>query len=567
MRRRSSAREIGEKFRNMGQRTFTQNTLFYGDNLNILREYLADESVDLIYLDPPFNSQRNYNVLFKDESGTESEAQITAFEDTWHWSEAPYKELQDTAPDALRQLLDTLVNILGRNQMTAYLVMMSLRIIELRRVLKPTGSLYLHCDPTASHYLKTVLDMIFGLQNYRNEIPWKRTSAHNDAKRFGNIHDILFYYAKDATQMFFNPVHVPYDEKYLESEFRKDQDGRWYKVEDLTAPWHGGDGGRFKFHGRMPGHSRMWRLNQEKMEELWQQGRIKIGEDGRPLLRGHIVYLDEKKGMPVQDWWGDVLRVGNTSKERLGYPTQKPLALLERILQSSSQEGAVVLDPFCGCGTTIHAAQKLNRTWIGIDITHLAIALIKNRLKGAFDLEKNYGYAVVGEPEDLQGAIHLAESVDRYQFQWWAISLIAARPYGGDAGSKRGKKGADHGIDGIIAFQDDPRSPAKRVIVQVKSGKVSVRDIRELRGTLDREAHAEIGVFLTLQPPSEPMRTEAESCGFYTSPTWRKDYPRMQILTIEQLLRGETVKMPPTATTYKKAQREQEQNIEQEELL
>jgi len=382
-----------------------------------------------------------------------------------------------------------------------------------------------------------------------------------------HVHDIIFYYAKDATQIFFNPVYVPYDESYLDAEFRKDQDGRWYKVEDLTAPWHGGESGRFEFHGRTPGSTRMWRLNQEKMEELWQQGRIKTGEDGRPLLRGHIVYLDEKKGMPVQDWWGDVLRVGNTSKERLGYPTQKPLALLERILQASSQEGAVVLDPFCGCGTTIHAAQKLNRTWIGIDITHLAIALIKNRLKDAFDIEKNHGYSVIGEPEDVQGAIHLAESVGRYQFQWWAVSLIAARPYGGDAGSKRGKKGADYGIDGIITFHDDPRSPSKRVIVQVKSGKVSVRDIRELRGTLDREAHAEIGVFLTLQPPSEPMKTEAESCGFYTSPTWRKDYPRLQILTIEQLLRGETVKMPPTATTYKKAQRESGQQIEQGELL
>lgn len=551
----------------MGQRAITQNTLFYGDNLKILREYIADESVDLIYLDPPFNSNRDYNVLFKDESGIESEAQITAFEDTWHWSEYPYEEVKTYAPEKLAQLLETFIQILGRNQMTAYLVMMSLRLVELHRVLKPTGSLYLHCDPTASHYLKTILDMIFGLRNYRNEISWKRTSAHNDPKRFGNIHDILFYYAKEAKQVFFDPVYVLYDQDYLKSEFRQDEQGRWYKVENLTAPWHGGDGGRFEFHGQTPGNTKMWRFNEEKMEELWQSGRIKTDKNGIPLRRGFIEFLDEKKGMPVQDWWGDVLRVGNTSKERLGYPTQKPLALLERILQTSSREGDVVLDPFCGCGTTIHAAHKLNRIWIGIDVTHLAIALIKNRLKDAFELEKNHGYQIIGEPEDLQGAIHLAQSVDRYQFQWWAISLISARPYGGEAGSKRGKKGADSGIDGIITFHDDPRGPAKRVIVQVKSGKVSVRDIRELRGTVERENHAVMGVFLTLQKPSEPMKIEAESCGFYHSPTWHKDYPKMQILTIEQLLNGEGVKMPPTVTTYKKAQKEQLQQVEQGQLL
>lgn len=550
----------------MGQKAFTDNTLFYGDNLKILRDYLADDSVDLIYLDPPFNSDRSYNVLFKDESGRESEAQITAFDDTWHWSERAYEDLRQAAPVNVRDLLDTYVKLLGRNEMTAYLVMMAARLIELQRVLKPTGSLYLHCDPTASHYLKMVLDMIFGVQNYRNEIPWKRTSAHNDAKRFGNIHDILFYYAKDIKQIFFNPVYVPYNSEYLETEFKKDEEGRWYKAEDLTAPWHGGEGGKFSFHGRTPGNTRMWRLNQEKMEELWQQGRIKIGKDGRPLLRGQIVYLDEKKGMPVQDFWDDVLRIGNTAKERLGYPTQKPLALLERILQASSNEGDLVLDPFCGCGTAIHAAQKLDRKWLGIDVTHLAIALIKNRLKDAFDIEKDRGYAVVGEPEDLAGARHLAESLDRYQFQWWAISLIAARPYGGSAGSKQGKKGADSGIDGVIAFNDDPRAHSKRVIVQVKSGGVSVRDIRDLRGTLDREHDAAIGVFITLQEPTKPMRIEAESCGFYHSETWQRDYPKLQMLTIEQLLNGATVQMPPTATTYKKAQREQER-VEQGALL
>ena len=278
------------------------------------------------------------------------------------------------------------------------------------------------------------------------------------------------------------------------------------------------------------------------------------------------VYLHELAGQPMTDLWTDIQPLSAHDQERLGYPTQKPLALLERIIQASSNEGDIVLDPFCGCGTAIHAAQKLRRAWLGIDVTHLAIAHIKNRLKDAFDIERNRGYAIIGEPEDLAGARHLAESVDRYQFQWWAVSLVAARPYGGNAESKQGKKGADSGIDGIIAFHDDPRARAKRVIVQVKSGKVSVKDIRDLRGALDREPDAEIGVFITLQEPTKPMLLEAESCGFYHSANWNKDFPKLQIVTIEQLLNGATAQMPPTAATHKKAQREAEQ-AEQGALL
>ena len=550
----------------MGQKALTENTLFYGDNLKILREYLADESVDLIYLDPPFNSARNHNVLFKDESGLESEAQITAFEDTWHWSERPYNELQAIAPEKLGQVIETLVSVLGRNQMTTYLVMMTLRLIELHRVLKPTGSLYLHCDPTASHYLKMILDMIFGSQNFRNEITWKRSSAHSDTKQgrkaFGNIADILLYYTK-SQEYTFNPQFTPYDDEYIRTNYHHtDTNGRKWKSSDLSGPGGGSKGNPyFEFMGI----KRYWRYSEKNLQKFLIEGRIYQSKPGAVPRMKH--YLDEMPGIPLQNVWDDISPISSQAAERLGYPTQKPQALLERIISASSNEGDIVLDPFCGCGTTIHAAQKLQRTWLGMDITHLAIALIKNRLKDAFALEKQHGYTVIGEPEDLQGAQHLAEEVGRYQFQWWAVSLVGARPYGGDAEGKRGKKGADSGIDGIITFHDDPRGKSKRVIVQVKSGKVSVRDIRDLRGVIEREPPAALGVFITLQPPTEPMRLEAEASGVYHSSTWQKAYPKIRILTIAELLAGATVQMPPTATTYKRARKETPETPAQESLL
>ena len=542
-----------------------KNRLYYGDNLEILRnrEYFPDECVDLIYLDPPFNSNRNYNVLFKSESGADSQAQITAFEDTWHWGEMAedsYRDLIVNAPEKVSTAIEALLNLIDRNQMMAYLVMMTARLVELRRVLKSTGSLYLHCDPTASHYLKIVLDAIFGVQNYRNEIVWKRTSSHNDAKRFGKIHDVLFYYCKDVKKVFFDPVYVEYSEDYLQSEFQQDDDDRWYKLEDLTAPYRGGEGGRFLFHGRMPGPTRMWSKNEVAMEELWQQGRIKIGKDGKPLLRGLKIYLDEKKGMPVQDWWDDILRVGNTAKERLGYPTQKPVALLERIIRASSNEGDVVLDPFCGCGTAIAAAHKLGRKWIGIDITHLSIALQKYRLLDMFELESGEDYEVIGEPTTEAGARELATdsaNEGRYQFEWWALSLVGAKPVGGQAGSRKGKKGADRGIDGIINFfeQDAKGKPkARKVIVQVKSGKVGAKEIRDLNWTVEREKAA-IGVFITLELPTQPMIKEALAAGYYESPMWQKPYRKLQILTIGDLLGGASVDMPSPHGTFKQAQR------------
>ena len=536
----------------MAPRPIDHNTLFYGDNLPILREYIPDQSVDLIYLDPPFNSNRSYNVLFRDESGQEAEAQITAFEDTWHWNEsaeATYAELVAGTGGKVGEMIAALRGFIGTNQMMAYLVMMAARLVELHRVLKPTGSLYLHCDPTASHYLKVVLDAIFGPQNYLNEVVWKRTSAHNDPNRYGRVHDTILFYAKDTTSIEFNPVYVPYSREYLATEFRQDEKGRWYKLENLTAPSHGGSSGKFEFHGRRPGPSRMWRLSEEEMERLWSEGRIKTDQHGIPLLRGQIVYLDEKKGMPVQDWWDDILRVGNTAAERLGYPTQKPLALLERIIQASSNPGDVVLDPFCGCGTAIIAAQGLGRRWIGIDITHLAIALNKYRLQQMYP---DAAFQVVGEPADLAGAQQLARE-NRYQFQFWALSLVRARPLGGEVGSRQGKRGADRGIDGVINFMEE-RGKLARALVQVKSGGVGSAHIRDLRGTIEREGAA-MGIFITLEPPSAEMTREAVAAGFYESRLWNRQYPRLQIATIADLLAGAEIRMPPTHGTFKAARR------------
>ncbi len=295
------------------------------------------------------------------------------------------------------------------------------------------------------------------------------------------------------------------------------------------------------------------------MEELDRQGRIAYSKNGYPAYKR---YLDENQGEKVPDIWSDIFVA--MKAEALGYPTQKPVALLERIIAASSNPGDVVLDPFCGCGTTIAAAQKLGRHWIGIDITNLAIALQKYRLQDAYGLEAGRDYLVIGEPKDLASAAQLAQE-SRHQFEWWALSLIRAQPINpGDSSGKKGKKGADRGIDGQIVFIDDSSGKPKRILVQVKSGHVSASIVRDLRGVIEREGAA-LGVLITLDPPSQPMKTEAASAGYYTSPGWGRDYPRLQILTVEGLLAGvERLDRPPAAVTFKQAQKEkQEQDAQQ----
>ena len=556
------------------------NRLYYGDNLEILRnrEYFPDACVDLIYLDPPFNSNRNYNVLFKSESGADSEAQITAFEDTWHWgetAEATYDDIIVNAPHKVATAIEALLNLIERNQMMAYLVMMTARLVELHRVLKPTGSLYLHCDPTASHYLKLFLDMIFGGENYRNEIVWKRTSAHNDPNRYGRITDTIFFYTK-SDKFVWNSQYTPYSDEYLERFYRfQDERGR-YRISDLTGPKvSSGDSGSTWKGFNPSSRGRSWSVPKravvelageealswsiaERLDLLEKHGFIHWSSSGN--VPGFKRYLDTMPGVPLQSLWTDINPISPHAKERLGYPTQKPEALLERIIRASSNEGDVVLDPFCGCGTAIAAAHKLGRGWIGIDITHLSIALQKYRLQDMFELVSGADYEVIGEPATVDGARELAQdsaNEGRYQFEWWALSLLRAKPVGGTAGSRRGKKGADAGIDGVINFFDEDGAGKKKpqqVVVQVKSGKVRAGDIRDLKGAVEREGAA-IGVFITLENPTQAMVKEALAAGWYESPAWGKKYRRVQILTIGDLFDGAGVEMPPQHGTHQQAAR------------
>lgn len=538
------------------------NKLFFGDNLNILRDHVATESVDLIYLDPPFNSNATYNVLFEEKSGDKSAAQITAFEDTWHWgseSEQTYREVVTEGPRRLADLLQALRSFLGQNDMMAYLTMMAIRLVELHRVLKPTGSIYLHCDPTASHYLKLLMDAVFGHDQYRNEIIWQRQNSHNTARRYGRIHDVIFFYTK-TNKYTWNTVRIPYGPEQL-ARYRRDKDGRLYTTQDLTASRPNSDSGKFEWRGTMPPPSRGWGYRLEQLEKWWSEGRILTKKDGTPRMDGLKVYLDEMPGKPLQSVWTDIPRIPNTSPERLGYPTQKPEALLERIIQTSSNEGDLVLDPFCGCGTTIAVAERLKRRWIGIDITHLAISLMRHRLHDTFG-EELAPYRVIGVPTDVASAEALALE-NRNQFEWWAVSLVDARP------AQDRRKGADGGIDGYINFFDDASGKARRLIIQVKSGNISVRDVRDLKGAMEREK-APIGALITLREPTKPMLQEALAAGFYEPESLPgQRYPRLQILTIEQLLAGARLEYPRImgTATFKKAQRKSKDRREQGTLF
>ena len=522
------------------------NTLYYGDNLDILREHVPDESVDLVYLDPPFNSNASYNVLFREQTGEESPAQIKAFTDTWEWTQESQRTfeheimLNPATPANVREMVAAFRQFIGSNAMMAYLVMMTPRLVELRRVLKPTGSIYLHCDPTASHYLKVLMDTIFGAGNFRNELIWKRQSAHSDARGYGSVHDTVLFYAKsDAFR--WNPTFQPYDPKYVEQYYRyRDSDGRRFMSGDLGAAGLQGGGYEYDWKGVV----RVWRVPIETMQRLDSENRIFYTRNGIPRIKR---YLDESNGMPVQDVWTDIESLRSWHKERLGYPTQKPEGMLERIIEASSNEGDVVLDPFCGCGTAIAAAQKLNRRWLGIDVTHLAVALMKNRLKTAFNILPGQDYRVVGEPVDVGSARALAEQ-DRFQFEFWAMSLLEAFP------REQKKRGADQGVDGVVYFIDGPRRAVNKAIVQVKSGRVSSPLIRDLVGTVEREKAA-MGLFITLDEPTRDMRTEAVSAGFYHSDLWQTDFPKIQIRTVGELLEGRAFEVPRHPQTYQPAQR------------
>ena len=576
----------------------SKNVLYFGDNLDVLRESIAGESVDLVYLDPPFNSDRDYNILFSSPKGEESSAQITAFEDSWHWGEQAEREFVEIVRGGntdVSELIQALRKFLGENDMMAYLVMMANRLLELHRVLKSTGSLYLHCDPTASHYLKIVLDGVFGKENFRSEIIWRRTGAHNKASRWAPVHDTIFYYTKSSSYVWKRP-RQPYMVGHVRDNFVMQPDGSYrtnYYGNVLTGSgtrngesgmtWKGVNPTIKGRHWAIPGA--IWEevgvdptgLSQhQKLDLLFDRGFIKI-EPGAawPIYERTIRPLD---GPATADIWAfqpytegtvfghpkdgidqDVSWLKPKDGERLPYPTQKPVGLLKRIILASSHEDDVVLDPFCGCGTAVEAAQMLGRRWIGIDITHLAVTLIEKRLKDAF---KGIDFEVQGTPKDISGAEDLANR-DKYQFQWWACSLVDAQPFQGK------KKGADGGIDGLIYFQDEPKGQ-KKIIVSIKGGgNVNVSMVRDLAHVVAREK-AEIGIFLTLKPPTKPMTVEALKEGYYVSPITGKSFPKIQILTVEGLLSGAERALYPDLSqgsiTFKKA-KTQAQKVDQTGLF
>lgn len=498
-----------------------QNYLFYGDNLDILRQHIPDESVDLCYIDPPFNSKRTYFQIYNN-IGQEDPAQARAFIDTWAWgpeSEQAFRDIlanpegRYTGP--LVALIQGLYHVLSAGGLMAYLTHMALRITEIHRVLKPTGSFYLHCDPTASHYLKLILDAVFVSQGgeFLNEVVWHYSGWNGQRlQHFNRRHDVLLFYAKSG-QTTFHPPTIPWasEEEYVQmrkQKLRRDAQGRAFVLSDA---------------GR-----------------------------GKRTMR----YLDEamQYGKPLDDVW-DIAKLNNSSKERLGYPTQKPEALLERIIQASSNPGDTVLDAYCGCGTTVAVAQRLQRRWIGIDITYQAISLILKRLEDSTPLNDRPALPqqiiVKGIPRDVEAARALAHDPrdkSRKEFEKWAILT-----YSRNRARIHERRGADNGIDGLAFFLTGPHENAK-VILQAKSGHVNRATIATLRGDMERE-QAALGILITLEEPTAAMKKEAAAAGLYEYQGFANKEPRIRIVTVREIIENdERLRLPLTYDMVKAAQ-------------
>lgn len=524
------------------------NRLYYGDNLDWLPKIPA-ESVDLVYLDPPFNSSRNYNVIFaRNGRDDDASAQIQAFEDTWRWTPVTDQQyeryvLAAELPQRTADALSAFRLLLGENDAMAYLVNMAPRLVQLRRVLKVTGSLYLHCDPTMSHYLKILLDSIFDPASFANEIVWKRSSAHSDgrqgARHYGRVTDTILFYSPSLHRTW-NAVYQPYDQDYIDRDYRRVEEGtgRRYRIDNLQGPGGAAKGNPFY---EVMGVSRYWRYSKEKMEQLIADGRVIQTRPG--AVPQYKRYLDEMPGVPAQNLWTDIKPINNRSRELLGYPTQKPVALLERILKASSNPGDVVLDPFCGCGTAIDAAQRLGRQWIGIDVAFIAVDIIQKRLQDRFPGINNY--ETHGMPRDISGARDLARRKP-YDFERWAVTRINARPNDNQRGDK--------GIDGVARFHTDKRTIG-RVIVSVKGGEhIGPQFVRDLLGTVETQK-AQLGVLITMEEPTRGMVDAANHGGTYKWPMNGRVFPRIQIITVGELLSGKQPAMPTLVTRYDTAVR------------
>ena len=453
--------------------------------------------------------------------------------DTWSWGLDAQRALDETAERHLQAgaLLDSFQKVFAGSNMMAYLAMMAVRLIELHRVLKSTGSLYLHWDPTASHYLKTLLDTIFGPQRFLNEIVWLRANAHNFKTRmWPRQHDTLLLYSRGDV-FTLNSAYQPYGPEQLK-RYKPDENGRLYTGQDLTVSLVRRLR-QFEWRGVKPPPHRSWGASIEQLEKWYSEGRILLKKDGTPRLDGRKIYLDEAKGKQVGTVWTDIERISNTAGERLRYPTQKPLSLLERVISASSNDGDVVLDPFCGCGTAIEAAQKLGRRWIGIDVTYLAIHVIEGRLAKTFGPKIREKYRLFGQPQDATDAIALAGR-DWLEFQKWAVMALGGLP--------KERAGADGGIDGIIRYHRVGIERPGRAVVSVKGGmNVGVDDVHKLKSVVKREG-AEVGVLVVLNPPGAPMRKEAASEGEVGPPS--KRVPKIQIVTVEMLFQAHAIDLP-----------------------
>ena len=529
------------------------NRLYYGDCLTIIRDHLRLYSVDLIYLDPPWNSERDYNAIYRTETGRLLPDQVQAFWDTWTLDAERERAIRtmpilmreqgidDNVAEFWRTWMDALRHTQPR--LLAYLSYLVERLIWMKGILKPTGSIYLHCDPTCSHYIKVMLDGIFGHGNFRNEITWQRSDSHNTANRYGNIADNILFYVASEKATWNGGFHV-YEsgEKFSPEQMQRfkhmDPNGRRYKLENLTAPRPDSTSGKFEWRGTMPGKNRGWGYRVEQLEEWWEQGRIHTKRDGTPRMDGLKVYLDETDGKALQNIWTDIARIPNTSSERLGYATQKPLKLIERIIKASSNEGDVVLDPFCGCGTTVEAAHNLKRKWIGIDIAIHAIKRVSAvRLRERLGLVQDRDYEIEGVPSTMEGAQDLWER-DKYHFQQWAVEQVG--------GFVTTKKSSDGGIDGRIYFETIPDGPLESMVLEVKGGKnVTIQALRALRGVLDEGDALQAGLIIM-----EPLNTtksrnfERFMASAGDLEVGRRKFPRMQLLSVEDILDGETFKTP-----------------------
>jgi site-specific DNA-methyltransferase (adenine-specific) len=522
-----------------------KNHLYYGDNLDVLPT-LPPQSVDLVYLDPPFNSNRAYSVLFKEKSGDASQAQMEAFDDTWTWSQESEQLFIDlinsaTVPNRVKDALDAFRKLLGDNDVLAYLVMMTARLVELHRVLRAEGNLWLHCDPTASHYLKILLDAIFGNENFRNEVIWQRTGSKGlMTRRLPNNHDVLLCYQRaDESKWIMDAAFIPYDHQNLDpktagkySNF--EPDGRRYELKDITNPNPDRPNLTYEFMGV----TRVWRWTKERMQEAFDAGLIVQTAPGRvPRIKR---YLDEQRGKPLGDVWTDIPPINSQAAERLGYPTQKPLALLERLLKLSSDPGDVILDPFCGCGTAVDAAEKLGRRWIGIDITTLAVDLIDARLRHTYGEQIRGSYEVLGIPKDIEGA-HALFKRSPFEFERWCVMQLDGQP--------NEKQVGDKGVDGVIRFPLDGKGASGRVLVSVKGGATNPGHVRDLIGTVGSQSAA-MGVFICMDSPTKGMTEAANHSGFYVHPANGQSFPKVQIISVSEILAGKRPALPPVLLPY-----------------